>query len=260
MSGKNVIKEIHDRYTNNKVMERVAIAGLITEKAKSIANELVVVGGSAVEFYTAANYMTTDLDFVARNEHGLAELMHSLGFQLDDQYIWWHPDTSVIIEFPKAPLAGDINRVQTVETDYGTANVIGIEDIILDRLKGRVFWQDDNEWPEFMLCAHFDRVDFDYLRQEGKNELIEEAVEKMISDVIAYREGRSSLLRDNSYTDEELESKIMGRLENDEELQSVIIALCKDKQVPGRDRYAKLQNIKRIVKTSAEIQEWLADE
>ncbi len=81
-----MIKEIHDRYTNNKVMERVAIAGLITEKAKSIANELVVVGGSAVEFYTAANYMTNDLDFVARNEHGLAELMHSLGFQLDDQY------------------------------------------------------------------------------------------------------------------------------------------------------------------------------
>lgn len=33
MSRKNVIKEIHDRYTNNKVMERVAIAGLITEKA-----------------------------------------------------------------------------------------------------------------------------------------------------------------------------------------------------------------------------------
>lgn len=172
MSGENVIKEIHDRYANNKVMERVAIACLITEKAKSIANELVVVGGSAVEFYTAANYMTTDLDFVARNEYGLLELMQSLGFQLDGQYIWWYPDTSVIIEFPKAPLAGDINRVQTVETDYGTANVIGIEDIILDRLKGRVFWQDDNEWPEFMLCAHFDRVDFEYLRQEEKTSLL----------------------------------------------------------------------------------------
>lgn len=257
MPGCNKIKEIHERYANNKVAERISIAALITSKAKSFANELVVVGGSAVEFYTAASYMTADLDFVAKDDHRMAEVMHSLGFEMDSQYIWYHPDTTVIIEFPKAPLAGDINRVQTVETEYGEAHIIGIEDIILDRIKGRVFWQDDNEWPEYMLYAHYDKVDFTYLREQAEKELVAEAVEKMIADVKAYQQGNIPSLRDTTYADAEVERKIMMRLENDEELDDILFSLCMDKQVKGMDVYERRRYLKDIVKKSSEIQEWL---
>lgn len=76
MSESNVIKAIHQKYANNKIAERISIAAIITERAKSFTNELVVVGGSAVEFYTAASYMTADLDFVAKDDHRIAEVMH----------------------------------------------------------------------------------------------------------------------------------------------------------------------------------------
>ena len=253
----NKIKEIHEKYASNKVAERISIAALITEKAKSFSNELVVVGGSAVEFYTAASYMTSDLDFVAKDDFRIAEIMHSLGFKMDAQYIWYHPDTSVIIEFPKAPLAGDIKRVQVVETEYGKANIIGIEDIILDRIKGRVFWQDDNEWPEYMLYAHYDKIDFEYLRSEAAKELVLEAVEKMIADVDAYRLGKIPSLRNTAYTDAEVEHKIISKLENDEDLDDILFSLCMDKQVKGMDIYERRHYLKEIVKNSKEIQEWL---
>lgn len=257
MSESNVIKAIHQKYANNKIAERISIAAIITERAKSFANELVVVGGSAVEFYTAASYMTADLDFVAKDDHRIAEVMHSLGFEMDSQYIWYHPDTPVIIEFPKAPLAGDINRIQIVETEYGEANIIGIEDIILDRIKGRVFWQDDNEWLEYMLYAHYDKVDFNYLRELAVKELVFEAVEKMIADVDAYKAGKIPSLRDETYTDAEVEYKIMSRLENDEELDDILFTLCMDKQVKGLDIYERRRYLKGIIKKSSEIQDWL---
>lgn len=151
----SLIKEIHDTSDNNPVKERIRIASLICEKANDIANELVIVGGSAVEFYTAASYMTKDIDFIAKDDFRIGELMRSLGFILSEGYTWYHPDTSVVVEFPKPPLQGDIERVTEVITEYGTAKIIGVEDIILDRLKGRVFWQDNNELPEIMLLSHF---------------------------------------------------------------------------------------------------------
>ncbi|MDO4177648.1 MAG: hypothetical protein Q4D21_00515 [Phascolarctobacterium sp.] len=259
MSRENLIKEIHNKYSTNKIAERINIAALISERAKQFSNELVVVGGSAVEFYTAASYMTSDLDFIARDDFKIAEIMNSLGFNIDNQYIWSHPDTNVIIEFPKAPLAGDINRVQEIETEYGKAKIIGIEDIILDRIKGRVFWQDDNEWPEYMLYTHYDSIDFDYLLTESKKELVDKAVEKMIEDVKAYKSGKISSLRDLTYSDSEVEAKILSKLENDAEIDDIIFELCIDKLVKGKDLFSRRQYLKEIVKKSSEIQAWLKD-
>ena len=171
MQSVNIIKQIHKQYFNDPVTERIAIASLICSLAKKFSNELVVVGGSAVEFYTAASYMTKDIDFVAKDNYNISKLMGSLGFSMSNGYTWFHPDTSVVVEFPKAPLLGDVDRVTEVVTPYGVAKIIGIEDIILDRLKGRVFWQDDNELPETMLLAHYAEIDFNSLLERSHSPL-----------------------------------------------------------------------------------------
>ena len=79
---KNIIKKIHDENISNPVNERILIAGLICSLAKEFANELVVVGGSAVEFYTAASYMTKDIDFIAKDDFQISKIMTSLGFSI----------------------------------------------------------------------------------------------------------------------------------------------------------------------------------
>lgn len=62
-----IIQEINKKYGSDPVRERLCIAAVVCEKMKEFANEVVMVGGSAVEFYTAASYMTKDIDFIAKD-------------------------------------------------------------------------------------------------------------------------------------------------------------------------------------------------
>ncbi|MDO4921491.1 MAG: hypothetical protein Q4E64_06670 [Phascolarctobacterium sp.] len=255
----NTIKKIHNQNISDPVNERLLIAGLICSLAKDFSNELVVVGGSAVEFYTAASYMTKDIDFIAKDDFQISKIMTSLGFTIDDGYTWFHPDTSVVVEFPKPPLAGDINRLTEVETEYGTAKIIGIEDIILDRLKGREFWQDNNELPEMMILSHYDDIDFEYLRSQAEYELVGDVLEKAISDVECYKEGKSPYLRNRFYSDKIIEQKIIDALEYDVPLDKIVSRLATDDQVKGSDSVERKAYIKYIVSASAEIQKLLKE-
>lgn len=253
MLDANIIKEIGQKYKNDPMKERACIAAVISSQARIFGNEMVVVGGSAVEFYTAACYMTKDLDFIAKDNHQLSEMLKSLGFKCDESLIWYHDDTSVIIEIPKGPLAGDLNKAIPVDTEYGTARFIGIEDIILDRLQARVYWSDNNEWPEFMLYAHFDEIDFDYLRAQGEVLLIDKAVEKMIADVTNFKENKTDYLRDTFFSDKEIIDKIIDRLELDDPIVKIIRSLCQDDRVKGKSPNERCIYLREIIKSNKKI-------
>ena len=256
---KNIIKKIHDENISNPVNERILIAGLICSLAKEFANELVVVGSSAVEFYTAASYMTKDIDFIAKDDFQISKIMTSLGFSIGEGYTWFHPDTSVVIEFPKPPLLGDVSRLTEVKTEYGIARIIGVEDIILDRLKGREFWQDNNELPEMMIYSHYDSIDFAYLRKQAAYELVSDVLEKAIADVEEYKAGKSPYLRNNFYSDKVIETKIVDALEYDVPLERIISRLSNDNQVKGSSLEEKVIYLESIIKESKEIQEVLSE-
>lgn len=256
---KNIIKKIHNENISDPIKERILLAGLISSLAREFANELVVVGGSAVEFYTAASYMTKDIDFIAKDDFQIAKIMTSLGFTISDGYTWFHPDTSVVVEFPKPPLVGDMNRLTEVVTEYGVAKIIGIEDIILDRLKGREFWQDNNELPEMMLLSHYDNIDFEYLRSQAEYELVSDVLEKAIADVEAYKGGTSSYLRNNFYSDKTVETKIIDALEYDVPLEKIISRMSMDEQIKGHNVTERKNYLEKIVKTSREIQKILTE-
>ena len=256
---KDIIKKIHEENLSDPVNERILIAALICSLAKEFANELVIVGGSAVEFYTAASYMTKDIDFIAKDDFQIAKIMTSLGFSIGEGYTWFHPDTSVVVEFPKPPLLGDISRVTEVKTEYGVAEIIGVEDIILDRLKGREFWQDNNELPQMMIYSHYDSIDFVYLRKQAEYELVSDVLEKAIADVEEYKAGRYPYLRDNFYSDKVIEAKIVDALEYDVPLDKIIKRLSKDAQVKGISVDERRVYLEAIIKSSKEIQELLLE-
>ena len=88
----SVIQEINKKYSNDPVRERLCIAAVVCERMKEFANEVVMVGGSAVEFYTAASYMTKDIDFIAKDTVNIKRVMTELGFKNDGDGIWYHDD------------------------------------------------------------------------------------------------------------------------------------------------------------------------
>ena len=203
--------------------------------------------------------MTKDIDFIAKDDFQIAKIMTSLGFSIGEGYTWFHPDISVVVEFPKPPLLGDISRVTEVKTEYGVAEIIGVEDIILDRLKGREFWQDNNEIPEMMIYSHYESIDFVYLRKQAEYELVSDVLEKAIADVEYYKAGKSPYLRNNFYSDKVVEAKIVDALEYDVPLDKIIRRLSNDAQVKGISVDERKIYLEAIIKSSKEIQELLLE-
>lgn len=189
MCNRAKISEILKNYDNSKALSRLNVAAVICDELKKYSNELVIVGGSAVEFYSAASYMTRDIDFIPRNITGIKDTMLELGFKNDGNAIWYHPDAEIIVEFPKGPLDGSYDKLCVVATPYGEVSIIGIEDIIVDRACAVQYWRDSSEWTKYLLIAHFETIDFEYLDKRAIETGCEETLKNLIQDVKKDLEG-----------------------------------------------------------------------
>ncbi|MCL5780654.1 MAG: hypothetical protein M1119_07060 [Firmicutes bacterium] len=62
-------------------------------------------------------------------------------------------------------------KIVTVEEGYHIY-VIGIEDLILDRVRAAVYWKSsaDREWAFLLIISQMEEIDFNYLEKEAKKE------------------------------------------------------------------------------------------
>lgn len=125
----------------------------------------VVVGGSAVEFYTRGAYATADLDLIVPGLQEAAEVLERLGFEKHGAS-FVHPDVPLVVDLPPEPLAGDPDRLSVVEVEGLAVYVIGIEDLLADRLRAAAYWNDEGskEWAVQLLAAYWDDLDWSYLQ------------------------------------------------------------------------------------------------
>ncbi|MBA3737546.1 MAG: hypothetical protein H0W97_03165 [Actinobacteria bacterium] len=96
--------------------------------------EPIVVGGTAEEIQSGSPYHETDLDLcgvVAPDERAV---LRGLGFRKRGRH-WFHDASKVAVEFPDTRIDGDEARVERIRVGGGTALVIGIDDLYLDRLR-----------------------------------------------------------------------------------------------------------------------------
>lgn len=147
-------------------VERLLVAASI------VASELepggiipVVVGGSAVEFYTRGAYLTIDIDLILPGSQMIDEVLKSLGFQRTAGASYIHPVADVVIDLPKEPLEGDPDRITQVVVKGRTAYIIGLEDAIVDRLRAAAYWADERsrEWATHLMAANWEEIDWLYL-------------------------------------------------------------------------------------------------
>jgi excisionase family DNA binding protein len=125
----------------------------------------VIVGGHAVEFYSAGGYATVDIDVVSASEP-LDEILGSWGFERRGRH-WIREDLGLVAEAPSSRLApGQRDRLTQVQVAGATAYVLGLEDVIVDRLAACVHWSSENDcrWAEVLTTVHKDDLDVDYLR------------------------------------------------------------------------------------------------
>jgi hypothetical protein len=96
--------------------------------------EPVVVGGTAEELHSGADYHETDLDVCGWLRPGEARRLCDAGFRKQGRH-WVHEGSKVAVEFPESRIDGDENRVERIRVGGGVAAVIGVDDLYLDRLR-----------------------------------------------------------------------------------------------------------------------------
>jgi len=150
----------------------VEIAAILTELLEPNGVKPVIVGGLAVEIYTRSQYTTMDVDLIVSRRDLAKHILEQLGFVQEGRH-WYHPEVDASIEIPGEQLAGaSEDKITRITLSSGRhVYVIGLEDLILDRLSACVYWKSylDCEWAQRMVKLHYDILDLEYLLgQAGK--------------------------------------------------------------------------------------------
>ena len=146
---------------------RLIALGLLTRLLSAHDIEPILVGGGALEFYTAGGYATKDMDLALPATAEVDEAFAALGFEKEGRY-WYHGELDLLFEAPApAGLPGEDAPRTVVEIDGLRVVIIGIEDLLIDRLRAWVHWRSDEDgrWTRRLALLYPDRIDWEYVRQ-----------------------------------------------------------------------------------------------
>lgn len=157
---------------NNQLKKQLYIVAMLTKMLNKYNIKPVVVGGLAVEFYTAGGYNTGDIDLVFPDNKLLGEILEKIGYKKEGRH-WINMELDSYIESPSSKLKPEETK-NIVELDIEGLQVylIGVEDLIIDRLNSYVFWKctDDGYWVKELIFMHNKKINWEYLNGRSKEE------------------------------------------------------------------------------------------
>jgi len=144
----------------------------------------ILIGGCAVEYYTFGGYSTYDIDIAVVDHERLTEVMTNLQFQKEGRF-WLRKDLDVVIESPAGALTNETAPLTEVQLEDMVCYIIGIEDLIIDRLNGYVHWkwEDDKRWVKQLLELYQKKLDWNYLKRCAQQEKTESALDKIKKEI-----------------------------------------------------------------------------
>lgn len=155
---------------------RLLALGLLARELAPLDIEPILVGGAALEFYTAGGYATHDVDLALPTGADVDAAFARLGFRKEGRF-WHHAALDLLFEAPApAGLPGEDAARTEVDVDGLRVVVIGVEDLLIDRLRAWVHWrsEEDGRWTRRLAGLHGERLDWNYLRKRTR-EIPEEA-------------------------------------------------------------------------------------
>jgi hypothetical protein len=168
----------------SSIEKMLQVTSILTKLLERHQITPIIVGGLAVEIYTRSNYTTLDIDVIVSDRKLAGEILVQLGFCQEGRH-WFHPDLLVSIEIPN-DLLEDAEQDRVIQLNLGNNDkvfVIGIEDIILDRMRACIHWKSssDCEWGQRMFLLHLERLDIEYMRKKAKVDLTVDLLQEWLS-------------------------------------------------------------------------------
>lgn len=174
----SVIKNMESPLKKQLLMVAL-ITRLLEEKGKKAP---IIIGGCALSYYSREVYFTSDIDLAYPDREALNSILKSIGFEKKDRY-WVHEELKIAIEAPASNLAEEKSSLEIVEVVEGLrCTIIGIEDLIIDRLNACKHWKSeiDCEMVELLVNHYFNDIDWPYLEKKAvkpENDILSELQE-----------------------------------------------------------------------------------
>lgn len=146
---------------------RLVALALLGDALASEGITPVVVGGAALELYTAGGYSTKDVDLALPISPFVDAAFADLGFLKEGRY-WYRDDLDLLFEAPDpAGLPGETAPRTVVEVEGLPVVVIGVADLLIDRLRAWVHWEstEDRRWATRLAVLYRDQLDWAYLAE-----------------------------------------------------------------------------------------------
>jgi hypothetical protein len=168
MSTTEIIEKI--RQTESPLKRQLLMVALITRLLREKGKEVpLVIGGCALSYYSREVYFTADIDLAYADREVLDSVLRSIGFEKKGRY-WFNEDLKMAIEVPASVLADEDAPVEIVEFEEGLqCRIIGLEDLIIDRLNACKYWKSeiDCEMVELLLRRYSEELDWSYMEKRS---------------------------------------------------------------------------------------------
>lgn len=171
------IKEERDLFRR-----RILFLGVLTSKLKENSVDAILVGGEAIDLYTAGNFATSDIDLVVDNKTITEKLLNKFGFGKQGNQLWLNSDLNIIVQVIYKSYSGDSSRLKKFRVKNYELKVAAPEDLIQNRLYSAKFWksnpQRDMEQSIALLGIFADSIDDTYLDKLAKEHDIADYLNK----------------------------------------------------------------------------------
>ena len=178
------IKQLKD-----PLKQRLLALAVLTARLEQEGYRPVLIGGCALEYYTLGGYTTKDMDIALPSTPEVEAVFSEFGFEREGRY-WYHDNYDLLFEAPTSTLEGEEAPRTEVEVEGLKCYIIGVEDLIIDRLNGFVHWgwKDDRRWVIRLLELNRGKLDVEYLRQKASQEKTSKVMEEILRE-IGYEKG-----------------------------------------------------------------------
>jgi hypothetical protein len=161
---------------------RILFLGFLTKILERNGVEAVLVGGQAIDLYTAGTFATTDIDLVVDNKIVAEKLLNRFGFGKEANGLWLNKDLAIVVQVISQTYSGDSKKLRKFKVKDYEIRVAAPEDLIQNRLYSAKFWksntQRDMEESIALLRIFADSIDNPYLDRLAKENDIEDYLAK----------------------------------------------------------------------------------
>ncbi len=168
------------RKEQSPLRKKMLLLGYVTDRLEKKSQTVYLVGGQAVETYTAGQFLTGDIDITTSDRQLTEKILASLGFKQVGM-IWLNEDLLIAVQIVGDIPTANYERMRTIEVGPYHVRVIGVEDLIVDRLAAAKFWKSTGDLEKArVLYANFqNQIDLNYLRLTAKKRGVEDIFTKI---------------------------------------------------------------------------------